>query len=516
MLILKNIMRQGFERIDNLFDSFFDGRNNPLHQLGALGWFFYWIVAASGIYLYVFFDTGVTQAYESVQRLTHAQWYAGGIMRSLHRYASDALVIVVFLHLAREFAMDRLRGKRWFSWFTGVPLLWFLYACGISGYWLVWDKLAQYIAINTTEWLDTLPLFGTPVARNFLNSDMLSGRFFTLMVFIHIAVPLVMLLLMWIHIQRHAGARVNPPRTLAAGTLAMLLAVSIARPALSQAPADLDMVVAAVDLDWFYLALYPLMDVVPGGWLWLGLAVATLLLAILPWVPPERSTAVAEVDLANCNGCGRCFDDCPYSAIRMEPRSDGSSYLSEAVVNPDLCASCGICAGACPTATPFRRASELVPGIQLPDISMVSLREKIIKACNGLTGRNRILVFGCGHGAPNSALTGAAVAVVDLPCIAALPPSFIDFALSRDLADGVLLAGCREGDCHHRLGLDWSEMRIDRMRDPYLRKRVPRERVFISEAGRVQTGKRQGDVAEFQSRLGALPPQAASARGDST
>jgi quinol-cytochrome oxidoreductase complex cytochrome b subunit len=102
-----------------------------------LGWFFYWIVIVSGIYVYVFFDTGVTQAYQSVEHMTHAQWYAGGIMRSLHRYASDALVIVMMAHLVREFAMDRYRGKRWFAWLTGIPLLWLVYGCGISGYWLV-------------------------------------------------------------------------------------------------------------------------------------------------------------------------------------------------------------------------------------------------------------------------------------------------------------------------------------------------------------------------------------------
>ena len=35
------------------------------------------------------------------------------------------------------------------------------------------------------------------------------------MVFIHIFGPLFMLLLMWVHIQRHSGARVNPPKELA-------------------------------------------------------------------------------------------------------------------------------------------------------------------------------------------------------------------------------------------------------------------------------------------------------------
>jgi quinol-cytochrome oxidoreductase complex cytochrome b subunit len=126
------------------------------------------------------------------------------------------------LHLLREFSLDRYRGKRWFSWFTGVPLIWFLYASGITGYWLVWDRLAQYVAIASTELLDWLPIFGEPIARNFLTDGSLNSRFFTLLIFLHIAVPLIMLLVMWIHIQRISRPRVNPARPLA-------VAVALAR-----------------------------------------------------------------------------------------------------------------------------------------------------------------------------------------------------------------------------------------------------------------------------------------------
>ena len=75
-------MRAVFERVEDQYDRAFTPAWNPFYQLGALGWFFYWIVAVSGIYLFIFFDTGVTQAYESVEYITNVQWYAGGVMRS--------------------------------------------------------------------------------------------------------------------------------------------------------------------------------------------------------------------------------------------------------------------------------------------------------------------------------------------------------------------------------------------------------------------------------------------------
>ncbi len=462
-----------------LFDYAFTARNNPLKWLGAFGWFFYWIAAATGVYLYIFFDTGITDAYASVEYMTNEQWFAAGIMRSLHRYSSDALVVVVVLHLLREFAMDRLRGKRFFAWLTGIPLLGFIYLCGISGYWLVWDRLAQYIAVSTAEWIDTLPFFAEPIANNFLNATTLGDRFFTLLVFIHIFGPLFMLVLMWVHIQRQATARVNPPRSLAVSTLTMMLALSLLYPAVSQGPANLDIVPASINLDWFYLPAYPLLDVIPGGRLWLYLVLGGLLLAILPWVPPQKTAPVAVVSLDGCNGCGRCFNDCPFGAISMMPRSDGLAFETEAVVNADTCLSCGICAGACPTATPFRRAKPIEPGIQLPDHSVAELRDTVIAASGRFAADPRILVFACDK-AGAGALQAEGAQVLPMPCIGMLPPSFIDFALSRNYADGVMLAGCAESDCYFRLGVDWTSQRISGSRDPYLRKRVPMDRLRTS------------------------------------
>jgi len=156
------------QAIERGFDRVFGARANPWHHLGALGFFFFWIATATGIYLYMFFDTSIDGAYHSVDALTREQWYFGGVMRSLHRHASDAMVVAVALHLVKELASGRYSGFRWFSWLSGVPLLWLLAASGVGGYLLVWDQLAQFVAIAVTEWLDALPLFSDPLVRNFV------------------------------------------------------------------------------------------------------------------------------------------------------------------------------------------------------------------------------------------------------------------------------------------------------------------------------------------------------------
>jgi quinol-cytochrome oxidoreductase complex cytochrome b subunit/coenzyme F420-reducing hydrogenase delta subunit len=502
----RTIARAAFESVDKLFDRAFAPAWNPLYHLGTLGWFFYWVVIVSGIYLYIFFDTGINQAYESLEYITNVQWYAGGVMRSLHRYASDALIIVMMLHLVREYVMDRYRGVRWFSWFTGVPLIWLVFACGITGYWMVWDVLAQYIAIASTEWLDSLGIFGQSIARNFLNEESLSGRFFTLMVFIHIAVPLFMLLAMWIHIHRQRNANVNPPAGLAAGTLGMLLVLAFIEPAVSQPPANLNIVPVVIDFDWFYLAFYPLLDQLPGLTMWALAGAGTLLLLALPWLPPQHRKTAAVVDLDNCNGCGRCVEDCPFNAVSLQPRTDGAAFSEEAIVSNELCTSCGICVGACPTSTPFRRTSKLVPGIDLPDHGMRALRKKTLSLAEKLTGTARVIVYGCEHGPELGKLENDQIGVIRLPCIAQLPPAFIDFVISRRHAEGVFLTGCAEGNCHYRLGQQWEDQRLAGERDPYLRQRVPRERIGKYWAGITRNKRLQQELSAFQDQLKVLPP----------
>jgi coenzyme F420-reducing hydrogenase delta subunit len=175
------------------------------------------------------------------------------------------------------------------------------------------------------------------------------------------------------------------------------------------------------------------------------------------------------------------------------------------VVDPSLCVSCGICVGACPTATPFRRASELISGIDLPDGTVADLRMKIEKTCMEFSGNNRILMFGCEHGVSMSGLNEKNVRKVALRCIGQLPTSFIDYVLSKKLCDGVVLTGCSDNGCHARFGNRWTDARVARERDPQLRNRVPRERLRVLWAGRTGRGKLDALLRRFADDLAALP-----------
>ena len=183
----------------------------------------------------------------------------------------------------------------------------------------------------------------------------------------------------------------------------------------------------------------------------------------------------------------------------MVTRTDGRAYESEPAVNVNQCTSCGICAGACPTSTPFRRTGPLRAGIELPDRSMANLRDELV----GGSGRAGIIVFACDTGDADQ-LEQVDLRVIRMPCVGMLPPSFVDFALARNFARGVMIAGCAEGDCHHRLGNEWTAERMARRRDPYLRQRVDARQLCLSWLPRGSLRRRQRALDEFRAALSEI------------
>jgi quinol-cytochrome oxidoreductase complex cytochrome b subunit/coenzyme F420-reducing hydrogenase delta subunit len=492
--------------LEAALDRPFGAHCNPLRHLGALGFFLFWIILVSGVYLYVAFDATATHAYQSIDALS--QTALGRLARGLHRYASDAFVLVIALHLAKEWIKGRYTGARWWPWITGVVLIWFVYASGIGGYWLVWDVLAQYSLTATAEWLDALPLFGLPLVRNFLESGQMSDRFYSLLVFLHIGVPLFLLAGMWLHIQRVVRPDVYPRRVLAFGTFVTLSALAFAQPALSQAPADLSVVPRELPLDWWLLFVHPLMERTSIAAAWAITVGATTLLLALPWLKRAPRPAVAQVDPANCNGCGRCFADCPFDAVLIAPRTDGKRAPGIAQVLPNLCVGCGICAGACPSSTPFRSIADLVTGIDLPQRPLAALRAELDAALAGLTGAPRVVVFGCGRANDARALVRPDTAAVAVLCAAQVPPSFVEYAL-RSGADGVLIAGCARDGCYYRLGDEWLERRLAGEREPHLRANVVRAQVRTVWTD--DAAVRAAALDAFRAALAARPPAARQA-----
>jgi len=77
-------------------------RATRLRHLGALGCLLFAWLVGSGVFLFAVLDTSASGAWQSIESLSHGAWGLGSVPRSMHRYAADAFVWVVFAHLLRR------------------------------------------------------------------------------------------------------------------------------------------------------------------------------------------------------------------------------------------------------------------------------------------------------------------------------------------------------------------------------------------------------------------------------
>jgi len=456
-----------------LLDRLVSQRLNPLYHTGTIAVFSLAVATVTGIYLFLFYRVGTTAAHQSIEGIMAQPLGIGALMRSLHRYSSDAAILAAGLHGLKMFLNDRFWGPRWIGWVTGLALVALVWITGATGYWLVWDAQALVLSITTAQFLDVTPFFTEPIVQTFVRNDTIQSFLFFIVLFIHITIPLLLGATYWLHVMRLARARFFPPRIVLWVTGLALVVASLLRPALSGPAADPSVLPGVVPVDWFYFPYFPLTRLDPSTG-WAIVTGATVLIAAVPWLLRGRPVARATVENVACTGCTRCYKDCPYDAIMMMPRKEGGRYKTEAVVNPARCVGCGICVGACDTAGILlggEHARVLVGGVTG---RVVAVRNALAQV-GGPTVRP-VVVFACRlmprlepRLDPDGMLSDIPGAtVVGLPCVGMLHPEMIESALASG-ADGVYVAGCVPEDCQAREGSDLLAQRLAGERQPKLK-----------------------------------------------
>lgn len=489
----KRISWRVLVRLDGLMNRVYSSRYNPLYQSGAIVVLLLGVLVVTGLYLLLFYRLG--RPWSSVSAMTEQVWL-GRWVRGLHRFASDASIAAAGVHAFRMYAQRRDWGPRSLAWTSGLILLFTIFICGWTGYVMVWDNHAQVLAMEGARLLDVLPIFSEPISRAFTGERAIPNGFFFLNLFAHVALPIGVGLLIWIHTSRVARAGVLPPRRLSIGVVAALFALSVLWPIEMASQADLLRLPRDVPLDMFFGFWIPLSGHVPSFVVWLaGLLVATLLM-LVPVLSRPRGESVPGKSVVNerqCTGCEQCMHDCPYGAILMFDRTDGRDGIV-ARVDPELCVSCGICTGSCAPMA-------LGPVDRTGRDQLAEVREWL--GVNRPGGRDIVLV-GCTWGAAWTGSPGS-VRVHQFPisCAGNLHTSTVEFIV-RSGAGGVLIATCPERDCRGREGTKWLHQRLFEGREAELKERVDRRRLRVIEAAAGNPGALRSAMVEFQAHVAAL------------
>ena len=492
-------------RADAAMNRLYGWRFNPLYHSGAVVVALFLVLLVTGIYLLFVYRLGAP--YASVAALTAQPWL-GRWMRGLHRYASDAAVVAALVHALRMFAQGRSWGPRTLAWVTGLILVFVTLICGWTGFVMVWDVPAQVLAREGARLLDVLPIFAEPISRAFVGERPIPGAFFFLNLFAHIALPIGVGLLVWLHVSRVARPGLLPPRALLWVLMTGLFLLSLAWPAPLGPPADLFRVPGPAPYDVFYTFWLPLSRALPAGVVWaLFLALALVLVFVPRWMRPAATSQPPKsvVDETICTGCEQCYLDCPYEAIAMIARpGDASGDRSALVahVTPELCVSCGICSGSCApmgVGPPGRTGRDQLAAVRaFVTTQRPGSRDVIVIACDR----------GAGAVAAQTERNGARV--WPITCAGNLHSSVVEL-LIRAGAGGVMVVACPPRDCWNREGPKWTEQRMFHDREAELQERVDRRRVRLVFAAAGDRAVVAAALTTFQSEIAALADAGADA-----
>ena len=188
-------------------------RDARTYYLGGITLFLFGIQVVTGTLLALYYRPTPDAAYESVLSITSDVQF-GWLIRSVHHWAANLMLVFLVLHLLRIFAQAAYKYPREITWLVGGGLLLITIGFGFTGYLLPWDQRAYWATVVGTEIAGDVPLIGSSLLLLLRGgaevSEATLGRFFG----IHVLVlPLLLAGLLALHLLFvHQQGLANPKR----------------------------------------------------------------------------------------------------------------------------------------------------------------------------------------------------------------------------------------------------------------------------------------------------------------
>ena len=228
----------------------------------------------TGFMLWSAYSPSTRTAWESVYYIQH-EMFLGHIIRGLHHYAAQAMVVLMAIHLVQVIIDGAYKAPREMNFWLGIVLMMIVLGLSLTGYLLPWDQKGYYATQVSTNIMSATPVVGREVqvlAQGGSDYGHLTlTRFFAMHAGI-LPTLLVGFLALHIYVFRRHGLTVHDPKHAPETTfwpdqvlkdsvaclavLAVVLLLALFRGAEMSAPADPAVKFDAARPEWYFLFLF--------------------------------------------------------------------------------------------------------------------------------------------------------------------------------------------------------------------------------------------------------------------
>lgn len=279
-------------------------------NLGGVALFLFGVQIVTGILLLAYYRPAADAASASMGIINDEVRF-GWLVRSVHWWSSDLLILVGLLHLVRVYFSRGYAAPRQMAWVSGILLFIVILGFGFTGTLLPWDQYAYWSIDSSRETIVTIPLIGNILLALFWGGWEIGQEVLLRFYALHISIlPWLALVCLSMHLgllwraRRIESSALRPvssraARWFAAGMVdvfiaalllcAGLLTLAIVFPPELAPPADPLSPLAHVQPRWYLLPARQLLRHLSGGVASLVTAALLALILLVPFI--DRSAA---------------------------------------------------------------------------------------------------------------------------------------------------------------------------------------------------------------------------------
>ncbi|MEX0938967.1 MAG: cytochrome bc complex cytochrome b subunit [Pirellulales bacterium] len=261
----------------------------------------------TGVFLWMAYSPSANTAWESVYYINY-QMQFGWLLRGIHHFSSQAMIVLLALHLLQVVVDGAYRAPREVNFWLGLVLMLLVLGLSLTGYLLPWDQKGYWATRVATNLMLLIPWVGDELQQLVVGGPDYGHHTLTRFFALHAGVlPGLLIAFLVIHLalfRRHGLCARNPDRaptttfwpdqmlkdTVASlAVLAFVLGITVWRGGADLgAPADPASPYAAPRPEWYFLFLFQFLKYFTGSTEVIGAivlpGVILLVLALMPLV----------------------------------------------------------------------------------------------------------------------------------------------------------------------------------------------------------------------------------------